>query len=196
MARQCGLIEALSHRIARAALSAARDWPAPIRLSLNVTATDVAAGDFAENIARVVEEANFPAERLTLEITEQVLLLDLECTAERLRRLTNSGIRIALDDFGAGFCNFDYLKRLPLHYLKLDRAMIHGIDEDPRDLVVLRGIVAMARGLGLEVIAEGVERASQREAVLREGCLGWQGFLGSEPIAAADFTALLAGEIR
>ena len=186
-----GLVEALSHHIARVALGTAGSWPAPIRLSLNVTAEDVAAGDFAENVVHAVAQAGFPAEHLTLEITEQVLLADVDRTAEQLRQLAGLGIRIALDDFGAGFCNFDYLKRLPLHYLKLDRAMIDGIDEDPRDLVVLRGIVAMARGLGLEVIAEGIEREAQREAIAREGCAGWQGFLGSEPTSAVHFAALI-----
>src|SRR5690606_9263808 len=106
------------------------------------------------------------------------------------RHLGGLGVHIALDDFGAGFCNFDYLKRLPLHALKLDRAMVEGIASDPRDLVVLRGIVAMAKGLGLEVIAEGVEREGQRLAIVREGCTSWQGFLGAEPISRAEFASL------
>jgi EAL domain-containing protein (putative c-di-GMP-specific phosphodiesterase class I) len=79
-----------------------------------------------------------------------------------LGRLTAQGIRIALDDFGAGFCNFRYLKLLPLHYLKLDRSMIDGITPDPRDLAVLRAIIAMAGALDLKVIAEGVESEAQR----------------------------------
>jgi len=192
IAAQGGLVEALSGHVMRTALDAAGNWSVPVRLSLNVTAADVAGGDFAEIVMFAVRDAGFPAEHLTLEITEQVLLAELDRTAEKLRRLSVLGIRIALDDFGAGFCNFDYLKRLPLHYLKLDRGMIAGIDQDPRDLVVLRGIVAMARGLGLEVIAEGVEREAQLQAIVREGCSGWQGFLGAEPMSAADFATLSA----
>lgn len=191
LAEQAGLVEQLSHHIARAALATAGNWPVPLRLSLNVTAADVAAGNFAENIAGAVAEAGFPPEHLTLEITEQVLVADLDRTAGRLRQLAHLGIRIELDDFGAGFCNFDYLKRLPIHALKLDRSMIEGIVDDPRDLAVLRGIVAMARALRLEVVAEGVEREEQRAAIAREGCAMWQGYLGAKPLTAADFAELI-----
>jgi diguanylate cyclase len=191
IAERAGLVEPLTHHIARAALRTAGNWPVPLRLSLNVTAADVAAGNFAENIASAVAEAGFPPEHLTLEITEQVLVADLDRTAQRLRQLADLGIRIALDDFGAGFCNFDYLKRLPLDVLKLDRSMIAGIDEESRDLEVLRGILAMARALRLDVVAEGIEREGQRAAIAREGCSTWQGFLGARPMIAAEFAALI-----
>ena len=135
-------------------------------------------------------EAGFPPEHLTLEITEQVLVADLERTGRRLRQLADLGIRIALDDFGTGFCNFHYLKRLPIHALKLDRSMIEGVADDPRDLEVLRGILAMARALHLDVVAEGVEREEQRAAIAREGCASWQGFLGAKPMPGAEFAAL------
>jgi EAL domain-containing protein (putative c-di-GMP-specific phosphodiesterase class I) len=193
IAERAGLVEPLTHHIVRAALGTAGNWPVPLRLSLNVTAADVAAGNFARNIARAVAEAGFPPEHLTLEITEQVLVADLDRTAERLRELAAMGIRIALDDFGAGFCNFHYLKRLPLHALKLDRSMVEGIADDPRDLEVLRGILAMARALKLDVVAEGIEREEQRAAIAREGCGCWQGFLGAPPMGAAEFEALARG---
>jgi len=195
IAARAGLVEPLSHHIARSALATAGNWPVPLRLSLNVTAADVTAGNFAENIARAVADAGFPPEHLTLEITEQVLLADLDRTALRLRRLADIGIRIELDDFGAGFCNFDYLKRLPIHAIKLDRSMIDGIAEDPRDLAVLRGIVAMARALDMEVCAEGVEREEQRAVIAREGCASWQGFHGGKPLPAAAFAALLGADL-
>jgi EAL domain-containing protein (putative c-di-GMP-specific phosphodiesterase class I) len=108
---------------------------------------------------------------------------------------------MALDDFGAGFCNFRYLKLLPLHYLKLDRSMVEGLgaeDEpgaDGRDLAVLRGIVAMARALDLEVIAEGIEQPIQAEIAAREGCATMQGFLKARPMSAEEFLHLAAGPI-
>ena len=188
IAERAGLLEPLTHGIARKALEIAGNWPVPLRLSLNVTAADVAAGNLAANIAGAVAEAGFPPEHLTIEITEQALLADLDRCAGQLRHLADLGIRIALDDFGAGFCNFDYLKRLPLHALKLDRKMIEGIVEEPRDLAVLRGILAMARALGL---AEGVEHEAQRAVIAREGCANWQGFLGATPMTAPEFTALM-----
>jgi EAL domain-containing protein (putative c-di-GMP-specific phosphodiesterase class I) len=177
-------------RVGPAALAAATEWPAPLRLSLNVTAADLAEAGFVGSVVAMTAEARFPPERLTIEITEQALIADLYLVADRLRRLADHGIRVALDDFGAGFCNFSYLKRLPLHCLKLDRSMIEGIDEDSRDLAVLRGIVAMATALGLEVIAEGVETERQRAAVASEGCTAWQGFLGAAPMTAAELARM------
>jgi EAL domain-containing protein (putative c-di-GMP-specific phosphodiesterase class I) len=180
----------VSRHVARAALLAARHWPAPLKLSLNVTADDLAAVGFPSAIAGLLAESGFPAERLTLAITEQSIVADLAHSAEALCAVADTGVRIALDDFGAGFCNFGYLKQLPLHALKLDRSMIEGIADNDRDLAVLRGIVAMAQALGLEVIAEGVETEGQRAAVAAEGCTAWQGFLGAEPLAAEDFLGL------
>jgi len=182
----------LSSHIAQAALNTAAKWPKPLRLSLNVTAADLAAADFASEMIRAVNMSGFAPERLTLEITEDSLVWDLERSGRQLERLTGIGIRVALDDFGAGFCNFRYLKCLPLHALKLDRSMVEGIIENARDLAVLRGILAMAQALDLAVIAEGVESEEQREAIAREGCAAWQGFLGAPPILADEF-ARLAG---
>lgn len=192
LAERAGLAERLSRYVAAAALTNAARWPGGLQLSLNVTATNLAESSFANTIAAALAQADFPPERLTLEITEQVLVADLDRSGQQLRRLAELGVRIALDDFGAGFCNFGYLKRLPLHCLKLDRSMVEGIDENPRDLAVLRGILAMTVALGLDVIAEGVERESQRAAIVREGCVAWQGFLGARPLAAEDFANLAA----
>jgi len=189
-AESAGLVARLSRHVARVAMAAAATWPATLRLSLNVTAADLAERSFCDAVASAITAANLAPQRLTLEITEQVLVADLERSAERLQQLADLGIRIALDDFGAGFCNFGYLKRLPLHYLKLDRSMVEGIDDSARDLAVLRGILSMAHALGLEVIAEGIERESQRQTVGREGCAAWQGFLGARPMTASEFAAV------
>jgi EAL domain-containing protein (putative c-di-GMP-specific phosphodiesterase class I) len=189
-----GRVPELSGHLARRALALAKEWPelkrGPLDLSINVTPTDIASGCFAETALYAIEDAGFDPERLTLEITEYALVNDLPTSSAELQILVDRGIRIALDDFGAGFCNFRYLKRLPLHSLKLDRSMISGIDEDPRDLAVLRGIMAMAKALGLEVTAEGVEHPSQRNVIAREGCARWQGFLGARPLSAEAFSAL------
>ena len=195
MAERAGESCLLARHVAGAALLEAINWPQvpgrPLRLSLNVTAADVAEPHFTEEMAGKIAVTRFRPELLTLEITEQSLVADLERSAGRLRPLTDLGVRIALDDFGAGFCNFHYLKRLPLHYLKLDRSMVEGIEESASDLAVLRGIMAMARALGLEVTAEGIERESQREVIAREGCTSWQGFLGAHPMSAEEFAALV-----
>jgi diguanylate cyclase len=180
----------LSRHIARCALAAAAPWPAHLRLSLNVTAADLAAASYADQFMAIVRDSGFAPNLLTLEVTEQALLSDVHSAARTLRRLSDEGLRVALDDFGAGFCNFRYLKLLPLDYLKLDRSMVDGIADDERDLAVLRAIVAMAGALGLEVIAEGIETEDQREMVAAEGCAFYQGFLRAQPMGAAEFLTL------
>ena len=190
VAERADHVPQLSHHIARLALGEAARWPMDLRLSLNVTAGDLASADYAERLSALIKQTGFAPWRLTLEVTEQVLLGDAAQAAATLSALAAQGIRIALDDFGAGFCNFRYLKLLPLHYLKLDRAMIDGVTGDARDLAVLRAIIAMAGALSLKVIAEGVETESQRLLVAAEGCASYQGFLRAEPMSAAKFAML------
>ncbi|MXO61348.1 EAL domain-containing protein [Altererythrobacter salegens] len=191
-AMRAGQAARLTRHIAERALAMAAGWPDNLRLSLNITAMDLAEEDFSATILAAVKSAGFDPTRLMLEITEQALVSDIDLGAQRLAVLADAGIRIALDDFGAGFCNFRYLKRLPLHAIKLDRSMIEGVTEDQRDLAVLRGIVALADALGLSVTAEGVETEAQRFIAAREGCSVWQGFLGSGPMPSSEF-ARLAG---
>lgn len=190
IAEEQGLTTRLSHRIVANALAEFARWPGHLRLSVNVMPEEVAAGDFASAFLDRVAQAGVNPARLTVEITEEVLLGDLGKAAVTLGTMCEAGIRIALDDFGAGFCNFRYLKILPLDYLKLDRSMVEGVAEDERDLAVLRGIVAMGRALGLRVIAEGVETAAQRAIVADEGCDTYQGFLRAAPMPAKAFREL------
>ncbi len=192
IAERADHVAQLSRHIARRALADASVWPGNVRLSLNVTATDLTQTAFAAEMGALITQSGFPAERLTLEVTEQALVVDLERVARQLAEIAASGVCLALDDFGAGFCNFRYLKLLPLHLLKLDRAMVEGIASDPRDLAVLRAIVAMAQALDLRVIAEGIETEEQRALVAAEGCESYQGFLRAQPMSAAEFAALAA----
>lgn len=192
IAARSDLARELSLYVLDKSLKAATEWPDHLRLSFNITPADLAAAEFTNSVAAALAAADFAPDRLTLEITEQALVHDLDGSAERLHKLVGLGIRVALDDFGAGFCNFRYLKKLPLHYLKLDRSMVEGIGEDKRDLEVLRGIVAMANALDLAVVAEGIELRSQLDAITLEGCTSWQGFLGAKPLAASQIAGLSA----
>ena len=193
IAERADHVPQLSQHIARLALTAGARWPLDLRLSLNVTPNDLASADYAGQFAKVLTQTDFAPWRLTLEVTEQVLLGDAAQAAEVLGTLAAQGIRIALDDFGAGFCNFRYLKLLPLQYLKLDRSMIDGVVGDARDLAVLRAIIAMAGALDLKVIAEGVESEAQRLLAVSEGCTYYQGFLRAQPMSAVEFLELARG---
>lgn len=177
----------LSRHIVRCALAAATRWPENLRLSINITPVDLAADNFAIDFARLADRIGFPLSRITLEITEQVLLADLDRVSRVLHQLKLLDVRIALDDFGAGFCNFRYLKVLPIDCLKLDRSMVDGVLDDERDRAVFRAIMGMAKALELRVMVEGVETEMQRDFVAAEDCEYYQGFLRSKPLAPREF---------
>ncbi|MGB7372795.1 EAL domain-containing protein [Pontixanthobacter sp.] len=180
----------LSRHIAARAFKDAASWPACQRLSINITPADLSAQNFVPEFLGLLEKTGFSPERLTVEITEHVLLADLQQCAAVLGHLKQLGISIALDDFGAGFCNFRYLKILPIDTIKLDRAMVEGIATDASDLAVLRAIIAMAGALDMSVMVEGVETQAQHDLVRREGCDGYQGFYGAGPLNHAAFVKL------
>jgi len=193
IAEKAQLVTPLSRTVVAEALDQALNWPRHLRLSLNVTPEEIAELNFAEDFVALIDRSGFEAERLTVEITEDVLLSDLNLASEALRVLKERGICVALDDFGAGFCNFHYLKQLPLDAIKLDRTMVVGICSDERDLAVLRAIVGLAKALRLEIVAEGIETVAQRDAVVTEGCAYWQGFLRAEPMRNAEMLRIVSG---
>ena len=191
LAHEYGLADRLTRHVCEVAMTCAAQWPRSLRLAINATADDLGDPGYPEVVRECLSRSGFCASRLTIEITEQALVDGLDDAARMLGSLADQGIAIALDDFGAGFCNFRYLKVLPLAALKLDRSMVEGIATDRRDLAVFRAIVAMAKALDLRVIAEGVETEAQRAAVIREGCDRWQGFLGGRPTTAEEFAELV-----
>ena len=128
-----------------------------------------------------------------MEITESGLIDDLGAAAQLLATLRQAGCRVAIDDFGTGYSSLAYLKALPLDYLKIDKKLAQDIAGSPRDRVVVRGVIEMARSLGLTVIAEGVETDEQLDLLAKEGCQYYQGFLCAEPLTVAALVALIAG---
>ena len=175
----------LSDHVQRKAIAAAAAWPAPLqglRLSVNITAADIVRPGFAAQFLALVRESGFPAGRLTVEVTEGGLIEDLGTAAGLLAELRRGGLRVAIDDFGTGYSSLAYLKALPLDYLKIDKRLVEDIGGSPRDQVVVRSVIDMARSLGLEVIAEGVETEEQLALLAREGCTLYQGFLCSRPV--------------
>jgi diguanylate cyclase len=188
-ADRCDLREELSHIIQAEAIRLASVWPAALddlRLSVNLGAEELTDG-YTARLLSLLEITGFPAERLTLELTEESLVRDIAVAAAQLEQLRAKDIRIAVDDFGTGYSSLSYLKDLPLDYLKIDKGMTPDISGTGKDRIVLRAIIAMGQALGLKIIAEGVERAEELEMLKAEGCDFFQGYLRAEPLAADEF---------
>lgn len=193
-ADRADLVIALSDRIQAKALEAATRWPASLsglRLSINLTAADIARPGFADLFLDRVDSSGFPRTRLTVEITESGMIEDLGAAATLLATLRRAGCRVAIDDFGTGYSSLAYLKALPLDYLKIDKHLAQDIEGTPRDRVVVRGVIEMARSLGLAVIAEGVETPEQLDLLAREGCNIYQGFLCAGALESTALAALV-----
>lgn len=194
-ADRAGLETALSDHIQQRALEQAAAWPAALkrlRLSINLTAADVVRAGFADLLLDRADTSGFPRERLTLEITEGGLIEDLDAVARLFATLRAAGCRVAIDDFGTGYSSLAYLKALPLDYLKLDKQLSQDIEGSPRDRVVVRGVIEMARSLGLGVVAEGVETPEQLALLAAEGCQTYQGFLCAPAVDVGRLVELVS----
>jgi EAL domain-containing protein (putative c-di-GMP-specific phosphodiesterase class I) len=181
-AAAAGLSERLSRLVQSKALRAAAAWKGPLRrlrISINLLADDIVQDGYEDWLLDEVNSAGIDPLRVTLEITENALLSDLDSVGARLERLRTAGIRVALDDFGTGYASLSYLGSLPLDALKIDRELIMRIGTSERDRIVVRSIFGLARELGLSVIVEGVESTAQLVLLAEWGCDLYQGFLGA-----------------
>ncbi|OBV12223.1 EAL domain-containing protein [Erythrobacter dokdonensis] len=190
IAERAALVAPLSRHVVARALEDAATWPDNLTLSLNITPEELGEERFAADFAALIGQSDIAPSRLMLEITEDLLLRNLKQAAAALGALRKLGFRTALDDFGAGFCNFRYLRELPLDGLKLDKVMVDGVPGDPTALAVFRAIVALGKALGLAIYAEGIETEIQRAAITAEGCDHWQGFLRAQPMSSESVLAL------
>jgi diguanylate cyclase (GGDEF)-like protein len=184
----------LSDHVQRKAIGEAAAWPAALghlRLSVNVTAADMLRPGFAASFLALVRESGFDPARLTVEVTEGGLIEDLGAAAALLAELREGGLRVAIDDFGTGYSSLAYLKALPLDYLKIDKRLCQDIAGSTRDRIVVRSVIDMARSLGLDVVAEGVETEEQLSLLAQEGCTLYQGFLCSPPVTGKRLAELV-----
>ena len=185
IAEKTGLIHELTDWVLRSATSTVAAWRASgwhrASVAINVSPPQFLESDFVGHVARALEVTGLPANALELELTETVLQTG-STTVDSLRRLRDMGVSIALDDFGTGYSSLTSLEQLPLSRVKLDRMLIEGIDTNPRSAAIVRSIVALCHGLGLQVVAEGVERPSQLEVLSHCGPLAVQGYLLAYPV--------------
>lgn len=194
-AARAGLGVALSRHIHEAALAAVAAWPdalGHLAVALNVTASDLASEDFAADLLACAAAHGVATTRLTVELTEHESIVDLAAAAVQLTAVRRAGVKVALDDFGSGHAGMAWLRALPLDYLKLDGELAGDLLGDQRTQVVVRHVIAMARELELEVIAEGVESEDHRALLATAGATHYQGFLCAPALESDRLITLIS----
>ena len=194
VAEESGLMNELGQWVLQQACRLLVDWaqrPAlhPLTLAVNVSVQQFRHPDFVAHVREILLRSGADASRLKLEITESLLMDNVEDVIAKMEALRAQGVRFSLDDFGTGYSSLAYLKRLPLDQLKIDASFVRDLLTDPNDAAIVRTIIALAASLGLQVVAEGVETEAQRQALAVQGCPAYQGYLFSRPLPVADFEA-------
>jgi diguanylate cyclase (GGDEF)-like protein/PAS domain S-box-containing protein len=193
-----GFIVPVGEWVIRKACEVQRKWAessrTDLRISVNVSAAQFNDKDFFGKVHRAVLEEKIPPHMLELEITENIVMQEPETASEILKALHALGIRTAIDDFGTGYSSLAYLKRFPLNVLKIDQTFIHDLGRDPSDDAIVEASISMARKLGLDTVAEGVETAEQLDFLRERGCRLVQGYYLGRPAPEAEFSALMTRE--
>jgi EAL domain-containing protein (putative c-di-GMP-specific phosphodiesterase class I) len=160
-------------------------------MAVNVSARQFKQPDFADSVLATLARTKANPKKLKLELTESMLVDDVEAVITRMGTLRAHGVAFSLDDFGTGYSSLAYLKRLPLDQLKIDQGFVRNIVTDPNDAAIARMVVALAESMGLSVIAEGVELQAQADFLAHQGCHAYQGYLFSRPLALAMLEAFV-----
>lgn len=162
----------------------------PVTLCVNVSAHQINKS-FAKEVQRVLKSTGFPSTQLELEITESALIGDAHTIVECFRHLKTMGVRIAIDDFGTGYSSLNYLSRLPVDRLKLDKSLVHNLTTQWKDVAIVRAVIELGKELGIAVIAEGVETEKQFQVLKNLGCLQVQGYLLARPTTQKEARAMI-----
>ncbi len=195
VAEESGFIVAIGDWVLRQAVAQAAQWHAsgmPMRMSVNVSALQFRQPGFVDGVASTLRAAGLPGRLLELELTESILIQDVEGTLSRLHALAEIGVLLAIDDFGTGYSSLGYLKRLPIGRLKIDRSFVMDLPGDTSDASIVNAIINLGRALDIQVIAEGVETEAQRQFLRQAGCHEFQGYLFAPALDVKSFEALLA----
>ena len=191
IAEDSGLIQPLGDWVLMEACRQGKAWHdagfGAFTMAVNVSARQFREPDFLHRVSLVLEETGLPANFLELEITETAIMRNAEETIAELQNLNDLGVRLAIDDFGTGYSSLSYLKRFPLHRLKIDQSFVRDLTTDPLDSVIVSAMIAMAHSLGLKVVAEGVETATQLDFFRLQQCAEVQGYYFGKPLPANEF---------
>lgn len=190
LAEQMGLIVELGEWALQQACVTARRLQAQgraIPVSVNVSPRQFRQADFVQRVVGILAQNQAPASSIILEVTEGMLIEDVDGAIARMQELVALGIRFSIDDFGTGYSSLNYLKRMPLYELKIDKSFMDGTPDDPNDTAIVKLILSVASNLGLKVVAEGVETRSQSEFLVEHGCDAMQGYLLARPMPIEDW---------
>ena len=196
LAEESGLIVPMSEWILRTACREAASWPRNLQIAVNLSPVQFRHGDLAGLVHTVLLETGLSPDRLELEVTEGVLIDDFSRAVSILRRLKSLGVRIAMDDFGTAYSSLSYLQSFPFDKIKIDQAFISNVERNRQSAAIARAVIALARVLGLPVLAEGVETKEQLAFLAREGCDEVQGYLIGRPRPIAEYASVLARRTR
>ena len=197
LAEQTGLIVDIDRWVLNKACHQTREWQRrfsmepPLQVHVNMSARQLHRTDVVRQVAEALRDSELEAGSLTIEITESVLLLDSEATIRGLKGLRELGVRVAIDDFGVGFSSLNYIRRLPVDVVKIDRSFVSGVATGVEEWGLARGIIRLVHGLGLDTVAEGIEKVEQVAHLQALGCHLGQGFYFSRPATAESITELL-----
>jgi len=192
LAEEVGLVVDIGRWVLRRACRDAAQWPDDIKVAVNVSAIQFTNSDLPSDVAAALAAAGLPAGRMEVEITESVLMENLDEALPVLHSLKQSGIRIAMDDFGTGYSSLSYLRRFPFDKIKIDKSFVNGIVENKEAFAIMRAIILLGDALGMRVTVEGVETAEQMALLEREACDEIQGYHISPPRPAVDVPWLIA----
>ncbi len=191
LAEESELIVPIGEWVLREACREAASWPKDLQVAVNLSPVQFQHGDLVGMVHSVLLETGLAPHRLELEITENVLIGDFSSAVSILRRLKLLGVRIAMDDFGTGYSSLSYLQSFPFDKIKIDKTFISNLDHNPQSAAIVRAVIGLGRGLGLPVLAEGVETKSQLEFLVREDCDQVQGYVVGRPLPIEDYTDLV-----
>jgi diguanylate cyclase (GGDEF)-like protein/PAS domain S-box-containing protein len=195
IAEESGLIAPISEWVLQSAFQQASHWRQMAlpngSLAINLSARQIEHPHFVEHFHDVMRANNLAGGQLDIEITESTLMRDMEGSIHKLKQLSVLGVEISIDDFGTGYSSLSYLKKLPVHTLKIDRSFVHDLSTQSNGSSIVAGIAAMAKGLRLNLVAEGVETEDQLAYLRDVGCNAYQGYLYSQPLCAEDATDML-----
>jgi diguanylate cyclase (GGDEF)-like protein len=193
IAEETGLILDLGDWITRQAFKDCRRWGGPY-VSVNLSARQFLRHNVAERILQYAEDADVPADRIQIELTETAIIDDVVRAAENLAILRAAGVRVALDDFGTGYSSLVYLNQFAIDCIKIDKSFVDTITRDRQSAVIVASVARLAASLGMSVVAEGVETEEQRQILIAAGCGALQGFHFGRPMIASDVAAVLKGQ--